>query len=330
MEASQKGWRACHRHPNKPASRDCADCGKPICGDCVKESGDPALCPSCKEAVTSGVKAPEAPVIELPRLDRGPLTVGEVTIHDDGRVEAPKEVEKRAGAPDGYTITTPPTIAGEEEAPQADARPKEQARRPIVKKPLREEAKPAARAPAGREPERAMLLKATPHLKQLKAALPYGLAAGIGVLGLWLLLAALRHQWTQASVFTTGIVVPWALMKGSTVKKKMGRKVWKAPPPPLWLGLASVAIMLPLVPLAEFLAYKIVSRGTDLADPGSKFMSLYFDAIGIFLIVCGFVLAFGIPYVLRIGEDWGLVSRKGNIKERVARVFKEVGRRSAK
>jgi len=330
LEASQKGWRACHRHPNKPASRDCADCGKPICGDCVKESGDPALCPSCKEAVTSGVKAPEAPVIELPRLDRGPLTVGEVTIHDDGQVEAPKEVEKRAGAPDGYTITTPPTIAGEEEAPQADARPKEQARRPIVKKPLREEAKPAARAPAGREPERAMLLKATPHLKQLKAALPYGLAAGIGVLGLWLLLAALRHQWTQASVFTTGIVVPWALMKGSTVKKKMGRKVWKAPPPPLWLGLASVAIMLPLVPLAEFLAYKIVSRGTDLADPGSKFMSLYFDAIGIFLIVCGFVLAFGIPYVLRIGEDWGLVSRKGNIKERVARVFKEVGRRSAK
>ncbi|MCJ7745196.1 MAG: hypothetical protein MUP40_02755 [Actinobacteria bacterium] len=330
MEDSPRGWRACYRHPKKPAIRDCADCGKPICGVCAGESGDPALCPSCKEAVASGDEAAEAPVIELPRVERHPLTISEVTIHDDGRVEAPAVAGRKVEVPEDNAMTTPPTIAGEEEAPQADARQKEPARRPIVKKPLSEEAKPAARAPTGKQPGRAMLLKAAPPLKQLKAALPYGLAACICIMGFWLLLAALRHQWTQAAVFTTGIAVPWALTKGSTVKKKMGLKVWKGPPHPAWIGLLSVGIMLPLVPLAEFLAYRIVSRGTYLVNAGSKFMSLYFDLMGVFLIASGFILAFGVPYVLSTGERWSAPFQAGRVRERVSKVLRNISRRATK
>ena len=296
MEDSPKGWRACYRHPKKPASCDCAECGKPICGDCKKESGDPALCPACKEAAASDDKAPEAPLVEPLRLDRPPLTVSEVTIHDDGHVEAPRKAKKKAEVPRDDTMTTPPTKAGEE--------------------PLMAGLSTQARPP--------------PTITQLKVALPYGLMAAIGVLGFWLILALARNSWTQWAVFTTGIAVPWALTKGSTVRKRAGIRVWKSPPHPAWIGLLSVGIMLPLVPLAEYLAYKILSRGTDIVNPGSKFMSLYFNSVGIFFVAGGFVLAFGIPFLLRIGEGWRAPSLPAGFKARVSKLFKGLSRRTAK
>ena len=343
MEDSQKSWRACYRHPKKPAIRDCADCGKPICGECTRESGDPALCPSCKEAAAPAEKTPEAPVIELPRVERSPLTVSEVTIHDDGHIEAP--AGGRAEALKDDTITTPPTIAGEELS-IPDVEPKKPVRRPIIKRPILKEARSGARAPvkrvsakpvqkerrikreeARKKPGPSTLAKLAPVIKQLKAALPYGLMAGIGVLGFWLIAARIWHGWTQAAVFTMGIAVPWALTRGSTVKKKAGLKVWKGPPHPAWIGLLSVGVMLPLVPLMEFLAYKIWARGVHLINPGSKFMSLYFDSIGIFLIGTGFILAFGVPYVLRIGEGWRAPSEPGRVRQRVTKAFKDISRR---
>jgi len=296
LEASPKAWRACYRHPKKPASRDCAGCGKPICGDCIKESGDPALCPACKEEATSGDKAPEASPVEPPRSERSPLTVSEVTIHDDGRVEAPRKAKGKAEVPRDDTTTAPPTTAEEERlvaGPSTQARP-------------------------------------APTIKQLEAALPYGLMAAIGILGFWLILALIRHSWTQWAVFIMGIAVPWALTRGSTVRKKAGLRVWKSPPHPAWIGLLSAGIMLALVPLAEFLAYKIVSQGTDIVNPGSKFMSLYFDSAGIFFVASGFILAFGIPYVLRIGEGRRTPPEPGRFRTRVTKVFKGISRKVAK
>ena len=313
MEYSPKGWRACYRHPKKPASRDCAECGKPICGDCIKESGDPALCPACNEAVTSGDKAAAAPLIEPPRSERTPLSVGEVTIHDDGRVEALQKVEGKAEVP---RDDTPPTT-DEEERLMAGVPQKESSPKPIVKRPI-----PGEVGPTG--------AKTASTIKQLAAALPYGLMAGICVIGFWLIIASIWHSWTQTAIFTMGIAVPWALTRGSTVRKRMGVRVWKRPPHPIWIGLLSTGIMLPLIPLTEFLAYKIVLRGSDLVSPGSKFMSLYFNAIGIILIVSGFVLAFGIPYVLRIGEGWRAPAVPRRFWMRIAKVFKVTNRRAAK
>ena len=127
-----------------------------------------------------------------------------------------------------------------------------------------------------------------------------------------------------------GIAVPWALTRGSTVRKKAGLRVWKSPPHPAWIGLLSAGIMLALVPLAEFLAYKIVSQGTDIVNPGSKFMSLYFDSAGIFFVAGGFILAFGVAYVLRIGEGWRTPSWPGRFRTRVTKVFKGISRKVAK
>lgn len=254
------------------------------------------MCPACKEAATSGDKAPEAPLIEQPRPKRPPLTVSEVTIHDDGRVEAPRKAKRKVEAPRDDTTTTPPTT-DEEERPVAG--PSTQAR-------------------------------LAPTIKQLEAALPYGLMAAIGVLGFWLFFASIWHSWTQAAVFTMGIAVPWALTRGSTVRKRLGVKVWKGPPHPVWIGLLSTGIMLPLVALMELLAYKIVMRGSGLVNPGSKFISLYFNAIGIILTSSGFILAFGVPYVLRIGEGWRAPSWPGRFRTRVTRVFKGISRKVAK
>ena len=345
MEDSQKSWRACYRHPKKPAIRDCADCGKPICVDCTRESGDPALCPSCKEATAPAEKTPEAPVIELPRVERSPLTVSEVTIHDDGYVEAP--AGGKVEAPEDDTITTPPTIAGEEVS-TPDTKSKEPVRKPIIKRPILKEAGPSARAPvkrvsakpvqkerrvkreaARKKPGPSTLAKLSPVIKQLKAALPYGFIAGIGVMGFWLIIARIWHGWNQAAVFTMGIAVPWALTRGSTVKKKAGRKVWKGPPHPAWIGLSSAGVMLLLAPLMEFLAYEVLVQAHAL-DPGSKFVSLYFDTTGIFLIACGFVLAFGVSYVLRIGEGWRTPTQPGRVKERILKVFKDISQRFAR
>ena len=296
MEYSPKGWRACYRHEEKPASRDCAGCGKPICGDCIKESGDPALCPACKEETASGDKAPEAPLVESLHPKRPPLKITEVTIHDDGHVEAPRKVKKNTEVPQDDNTTAPPAAAGDE---LLVAGPSTQAR------------------PAG-------------TITQLEAALPYGLMAAIGVLGFWLILALIRHSWNQWAVFIMGIAVPWALIRGSTVRKKAGLRVWKNPPNPAWIGLLSAGIMLALVPLAELLAYKILSRGPDTVITGSKFMSQHFDSAGIFLIAGGFILAFGVPYVLRIGEGWRAPSLPTGFKARVSKLFKGLSRRTAK
>lgn len=254
------------------------------------------MCPACKEEATSGDRAPEAPPVELPRLEQPPLTVSEVTIHDDGRVEALRKAKGKVEVARDGTLTTQPTIAEEEHlvaGPSTQARP-------------------------------------APTIKQLEAALPYGLVAAIGVLGFWLILALIRHSWTQWAVFIMGIAVPWALTRGSTVRKKAGLRVWKSPPNPAWIGLLSAGIMLALVPLAELLAYKILSRGPDTVITGSKFMSQHFDSAGIFFVACGFILAFGVPYILRIGEGWRAPSEPGRFRTWVAKVFKGISRKVAK
>lgn len=160
------------------------------------------MCPACKEEATSGDRAPEAPPVELPRLEEPPLTVSEVTIHDNGRVEALQKAKGKVEVARDGTLTTQPTIAEEERlvaGPSTQARP-------------------------------------APTIKQLEAALPYGLVAAIGVLGFWLILALIRHSWNQWAVFIMGIAVPWALTRGSTVRKKRASGSGRARPIPRGLA----------------------------------------------------------------------------------------------
>jgi hypothetical protein len=323
LEDSLKAWRACYRHSKIPASLDCAACGKPICRDCLKESGDPALCPACKEAAASRGKALGTSPSKQPRPRRTPLTLSEVTIHDDGRVETPRD----------DTMKTPPKMDEEQHltddtlkkkpGPDAETEGKENT------KELDEKGKGKREAARKRVRAKTLAIPAVDK-KQLEAALPYGIAACVGVLGFWLLLALIRHSWTQTAVLTTGIVVPWVLIKGSTVKKKMGIKIWKGTPHPAWMGLLSVGIMLPLVTLAEFLAYKISLQGTHPSSQSSKFVPHYFNWIGVLLVVGGFVLAFGIPYLLRIGEGRSVSFEPGVLRSKIAKIFKGFRRRAAK
>ena len=138
---------------------------------------------------------------------------------------------------------------------------------------------------------------------QLIAGLPYALLAGVAVFGIWLLLALISNQWSQFAVLTCGMVVPWALFRGTTLRKHRGQRVWQQPPRPLSISILSVIIVAGLTVPAEFLAYKIVCR-TNLRLPFSDFMERYFLATGWLLLIMGLALAFIIPFLLSGSESW--------------------------
>jgi len=143
----------------------------------------------------------------------------------------------------------------------------------------------------------------TGTLGQLIIGLPYALFAGIGVFGLWLLLALVSNQWSQFAVLTCGTVVPWALFRGTTAKKHRGQRVWQEPPRPLSISIPSVIIVAGLTVPAEFLAYKIVYRSNPHL-PFSDFMVRYFEATGWLLLIMGLALAFIIPFLLKGSASW--------------------------
>ena len=138
---------------------------------------------------------------------------------------------------------------------------------------------------------------------QLIGGLPYALFAGVVVFGLWLLLALIRNQWSQFAVLTCGIVVPWALFRGTTLKKHRGQRVWQKPPRPLSISIPSVIIVAGLTVPAEFIAYNIVYRSNPHL-PFSDFMIRYFEATGWLLLIMGLALAFFVPFLLSGSESW--------------------------
>lgn len=143
----------------------------------------------------------------------------------------------------------------------------------------------------------------TGTLGQLIAGLPYALFAGVVVFGIWLLLALASNQWSQFAVLACGMVVPWALFRGTTVRKHRGQRVWQEPPRPLSISIPSVIIVAGLTVPVEFLAYKIIYR-TNPRLPFSDFMERYFQATGWLLLIMGLALAFIIPFLLSGSESW--------------------------
>ena len=91
MVSAERGFRGCYLHPDRPAVRNCASCGRPVCLRCLKQGGDPLLCRPCslkkdsgKEGRESGIYTPPPP----PRRETPPL-VSELTVLDNGRVIPP-------------------------------------------------------------------------------------------------------------------------------------------------------------------------------------------------------------------------------------------------
>jgi peptidoglycan/LPS O-acetylase OafA/YrhL len=139
---------------------------------------------------------------------------------------------------------------------------------------------------------------------QIAYGVPYALAAGALVSCAWLLIALFGKQWSQVSVLTLGLVVPWALFNSSTRKKRLGIRVWKETPPLIMISITSFAIFAVMTPVVEFLAFKAVYGSNPSNLPYSDFVQRYFKGTDWLLVACGLVLSLLTPFLLKVGAEW--------------------------
>ncbi|MHB8895599.1 MAG: hypothetical protein ACYC99_10545 [Candidatus Geothermincolia bacterium] len=343
MTPESMEFRGCYLHPTRPAVRNCINCERPICTLCEEESGDPLLCPPCKEELEqeepSGVAVPftrdDLNVAERPSA---PFQVGELTVFQDGRVLAPREQE--AAAP---SAEQPPGRAGETAPSEVSAKAEEsgggterkpadrkktrrrlppemrtihQAEAPVEHREAREAADAGetrgtttARARKERAAE-AELKKRTGPAAQVLNGLPFGIVTAIAVSGVWLLFAFLAKQWSQIAIFTLGIAVPWAFYKGTTVRKYAGVPIWTEPSKPLWIAIPSLVIVAALVVPLQLLAFKMIYGSNPAKLPFGDFVERFFKVPDWILLICGLLLAFCVPFLLRAGAGWSKPARK--------------------
>ncbi|MFH1149716.1 MAG: hypothetical protein V1748_04515 [Actinomycetota bacterium] len=329
MAASSTGFRGCYRHPGKVAIRSCERCGRPICTECAAESGERGLCAPCKAELTAESSSESSVPIPVASFDRKPLVAGEVTIFEDGSVEAP-EVEPEEDAPEEAAEEP-----SDEEAAGAAAIEDPMLRESLEawKRPTTGRKRPGAGAPAARagdlageaaaagpgtalvkaarkeepEPEKEKVSRqprARSVSDQAFAAFLWGLGTLAVIFGLALSVAWIIRQWNQVWVFIAGIGVPWGMYHGSTAKKWLGKPVWPKPPENLlWISVPSFLLVAISTPLVEFLAYKVMYT-TNRALPFSDFVTRFFGATGWILALLGIALSFAFPFFLRIGERW--------------------------
>ncbi len=316
MSDSMK-FQGCYLHPQRPADRKCVNCEQPICALCEEESCEALLCLPCKEKLEK-LKKPglskavkDAEVAPAPKRQT-PFAVGELTITEEGRVFAPSVEQKDEEKTAHVNGAEPPPEKEQPATKEIPAKPKKSSAAKTAEeahdvKPARKRAGSASRARTKSEkppkPPKEHRERTGP-LYQLVSAIPFGVGAAVGVSCVWLVVTFLAKQWSQISVLTTGMVVPWALYKGTTMRKRHGKRVWASPLRPLWTGVTSLTVVAAITPLLEFIAYKIIYGTNSLRLPFSDFMTRYFTATDWILVVCGMALAFIMPFILVSGEDW--------------------------
>lgn len=326
------GFKACYRHPRRPAIKNCQYCGKPICRDCELESGDHRLCAPCKKKLIGST--PREGGTPAPRADRETIDVGDLTVLDDGRVVGVKRPEP-ARAPEsagsdldagGSALSKLQdaagcTAAGEHsQAASAPASAPEGSLRPA---PPMTGAKRLSKVQAGGEPESPGAPEPTPAgrpgerasdgipgdepmpgsragLEQALRALPFALAVAAGLAGGWLLIGVLLEQWTQISVVTLGLAVPWVFYNMST-RARVGGKRTRVEAPVALVSIASFTIVALTAPLLEYLVYELGYADFMEFD---LWVQTYFGTAGWALVTLGLGFALFSPVLLKLGGRW--------------------------
>ena len=338
MTPDPTDFRGCYYHPRKPAIKECINCERPICKRCEEESGDPLLCKKCKEELEALERTPfdkmlrQGNVVSSKR--QAPSIVGEVTITADGKIEAP---EPPAPAPAEPEEPEPePDVEPERAATRVKRRiPRTpETGRPAARKsaPVPLAAKPAAvpaeqlreeeeeEAPAEdvvevesyreRVARKRLERRARPPRDmtgpgyQMLHGLGYGVGVAIVVSALWLLFAFATKQWTQVSVLSLGLLVPWIIYKGTTTRNRRGVKVWSEPPAPMWISVPSLIIVAAVAPPLQLLAFKVIYGSNPHLLPFSDFMDRFFTNVNWFLAILGLLAAILVPFVLARGQHW--------------------------
>lgn len=323
------GFKACDAHPKIPASGDCKGCGKPICGLCRQKSGDPDLCPECKitERLTGRVPDPSS------ANRAGRPAEAEVGGGMIGKEEAPSTTDRSGQHPAAYMETiTSITQYGEKTAENRPVRGLEAGSSdkiyPGTDHPGKEDAgattTAASASPETGQPdlhetsgapdkavpsemvkipipvhEQKYLRKKGPKTgtrHQLLYCVPSGIAVGVVVVAFWILLAWMAGQWTQLSVITLGLIVPWAMVEWSTKKRHWGQRIWRKPPKAHYTAAFSLGTVAVLTVIMELLARQVIFGSRFSID---DFMARYFSPGGWVVVALGLVLATATPFLLR-------------------------------
>jgi hypothetical protein len=140
----------------------------------------------------------------------------------------------------------------------------------------------------------------------------YAVVVATLVAAAWMLVALFSKKWTQVSVFTLGIAVPWALFNATTRKREMGRRVWTEPPPAIMISVVSLAVAAAYTVAMEFLARWII-LGKDSAF--SDFSQLYLKRTDWLVLACALAVAFLAPFLLKVGAEWSKPSSRRRGRE---------------
>ncbi len=307
------GFKPCYRHPRRPAIRSCISCNRPICMECGKESGNVQLCPSCATSIKQPAESmPEEKPIETPAApDREtPAALGEVTVFEDGTVDAPEtddepEPTKRSDsrAPgsarvDGEPLPQPETPFATNAAPPVSTAVAQATEKPGLAKSSR------LRNLGGNITDK-LSVDWSPRIEtvlKIGRALPRTIIAAVLVTGIWLLLAFwFRGHWSQVSILTLGIVVPWVLYNELTRKKRRKRVTWLEPPPTYLISLTSLAVVILFGVILEMSAFLIASEGTVSF---SVFTRAYFwKPLDLIMLILALPCAAGIPFLMKAGAS---------------------------
>lgn len=316
MTPGDPGFKKCYRHPAKVAIRDCRICGRPICKEDEAESGEPDLCLVCKQDILlhgeqrlDGARIPQR---------QTPIVIGEVTVLDDGTVVKPEQPPLAASE---AQVEAPP-LAIQERPPEPPLTFSETEAEvpPLVVPEIPKEAPPLtlpeekiATPHELEEPVGAFVGKAkTGPWHQILYASWYGIAIAVLVTAAWMIVTLFSKQWTQVSVFTLGIAVPWAIFNATTRKKNMGIRVWTEPPPAILLSLVSFSITVVFAVLMEFLARQIIFGNKF---PVSDFMQRFFKTIDWLVLACALAVSLLAPFLLKVGAEWSKPSSRRSGKE---------------
>ena len=303
------GFKPCYRHPRRPAIRSCISCKQPICMECGKESGNVQLCPSCAASTRQPAgPIPEEKPIETPTLPyrETPAAVGEITVFENGTVAAPETDDEPEPTSRSAAQVPDTTHADGGPVPQHKATVATDAAPPVSIAVAQTTEKPGPakssrlRSLGGKIKDK-LRVDWSPRVETLfkiARALPRAIIAAVIVTGIWLLLAFwFRGHWSQVSILTLGIIVPWVLYNASTRKKRRKRLAWLEPPPIYVISLTSLAVVILFGVILEMSAFLISSEGTVSF---SVFARTYFwKPLDLILLILVVPCAVGIPFLMK-------------------------------
>lgn len=258
------------------------------------------------------VETPETP----PSVGPGPTPISETPGETAVRTESEGDIDGEAKAGISRKTVSPDMDTGKPRtetsrprrpAPLQKAAPVERSTEGLKVKPdskkRADKVSEKSATPGKRFGERVAQIAASNRtVRQLYYALPFALLAGVVIYAFWIFLAFLRRQWVQTSVLTAGIAVPWALYKGTTFKKQHGKPIYENSPKAIYMASASLLVMAILFICAQYAAFAVVYRGSDLANPFSLFLKANSSPLDIVQIVLGFLFSVSLPYWLKLGE----------------------------